>query len=67
MTAIIESITVHDTPDELSLDLIAHHRGAGLPARAPYPFTTADRMPQWLAVLEEECTRRGLPPTAPCV
>jgi hypothetical protein len=36
-------------------------RQGALPAQAPYPFTTADRLPQWLADLEDLCARRGLP------
>lgn len=37
-----------------------NRRQGALPAHAPYPFTTADRMPAWLAILEEESIRRGL-------
>ena len=37
-----------------------NRRPASVPAHAPYPFTTPDRMPGWLAVLEEESARRGL-------
>jgi hypothetical protein len=38
-----------------------NRRPGALPAQAPYPFTTADRLPAWLALLEEESARRGLP------
>lgn len=37
-----------------------NRRQGAVPAQAPYPFTTADRMPAWLSLLEEESARRGL-------
>jgi len=65
MTAILESTTVHDAPD----DLIAHHRGAELTVHAPFPESLRDpeRAAAWLADLEEEAARRGLPVAASCV
>ena len=49
--------TMNVTPDSQAAPV-----HAPLPEQAPYPFTTADRMPAWLALLEEESARRGLSP-----